>query len=401
LLSFRTDGTTTPEHVAASERGRTVQSLAGTVSDAVSDASTRDEVLDAACHVLTESTLYEFAWACESTADGDAKVRVQRGIEEATVAEVSAAAGPEGTSLGARAVETASTQATPIDADGETAVDAERWLVATPVRHGETIYGALVVGAREPPGDIERAALTTLGDLVAGALAAVEWKRLLLADTVLELEFQTDDRDSFFVQTSATLGCELRVEGLVPLGGESLLYYVTISGVKPERALDVAGASAENVRLVADHSDRCLLEVTTDSPTVARSLIARGGNVRELVADHGQARIVCEMAPSTDVRAVVESLGATPPSASLIAKREVESPVRTQTEFQRSLEERLTDRQLSVLQAAYHAGYFDWPRGSTAEELADSIGVSSPTLHNHLRRGQRKLLAAFFDDERE
>ncbi|MEF8778108.1 MAG: helix-turn-helix domain-containing protein, partial [Natronomonas sp.] len=46
---------------------------------------------------------------------------------------------------------------------------------------------------------------------------------------------------------------------------------------------------------------------------------------------------------------------------------------------------------------AYFAGYFDWPRGSTAEEGADSMGVSSPTLHNHLRKAERKLLSSFFD----
>jgi hypothetical protein len=307
----------------------------------------------------------------------------------------------DGASLAERALDADETVAAAVGTGGETAVDAERWLVAVPLSHGETVSGALVVGSPEPPGDVERAALSNLADRVAGALAAVEWKRLLLADTVLELEFRTSDTASLFVAASVELDCSLQVEGLVPLGGSSLLYYVTARGVGPERALDVLGRSAESVRLVADHSDACLLEVTTDSPTVASALIDLGGNVRELVAEGGRSRTVCEMAPSTDVRGIVDALSGGSPTASLVAKREVESPVRTQTEFQRSLEERLTDRQLSVLQAAYHAGYFDWPRGSTAEELADSIGVSSPTLHNHLRRGQRKLLAAFFDDERE
>jgi len=53
-----------------------------------------------------------------------------------------------------------------------------------------------------------------------------------------------------------------------------------------------------------------------------------------------------------------------------------------------------------VLQAAYHSGYFEWPRGTTAEELADSLSVSAPTLHNHLRKAQQKLLTAFFADEK-
>ncbi|MFB6179449.1 MAG: helix-turn-helix domain-containing protein [Halorientalis sp.] len=43
-------------------------------------------------------------------------------------------------------------------------------------------------------------------------------------------------------------------------------------------------------------------------------------------------------------------------------------------------------------------GYFDWPRDSTAEDIADSLDISSPTLHQHLRHAQRKLLAAYLDD---
>ncbi|WP_157837766.1 helix-turn-helix domain-containing protein, partial [Haloferax sp. ATB1] len=39
------------------------------------------------------------------------------------------------------------------------------------------------------------------------------------------------------------------------------------------------------------------------------------------------------------------------------------------------------------------------PRGSTAEDLADSIDISSPTLHQHLRTAQQKLMTAFFDDD--
>jgi predicted DNA binding protein len=181
-----------------------------------------------------------------------------------------------------------------------------------------------------------------------------------------------------------------------------LLYYVTLTGVETEVAIGATDDHATGVRLVADHSDRCLLEVTTgaDGTGIARSLVEQGANVQSLRAEPGRARVVCETAPSADVRGLVGTVTAGSPTASLAAKREVESPVRTQTEFQRALEEQLTDRQLSVLRAAYHAGYFDWPRGSTAEELADSIGVSSPTLHNHLRRGQRKLLGAFFEDDR-
>ncbi|MFB9806395.1 helix-turn-helix domain-containing protein [Haladaptatus pallidirubidus] len=50
--------------------------------------------------------------------------------------------------------------------------------------------------------------------------------------------------------------------------------------------------------------------------------------------------------------------------------------------------------------AAYRSGYFDWPRESTGEQLAESLDIAAPTLHKHLRLAERKLLSTIFDDDR-
>lgn len=59
----------------------------------------------------------------------------------------------------------------------------------------------------------------------------------------------------------------------------------------------------------------------------------------------------------------------------------------------------LTDRQQEALEAAYRAGYFDWPRESTAEEVADVLDISPPTLHAHLRKAEGQLFADLIDQE--
>jgi predicted DNA binding protein len=82
-----------------------------------------------------------------------------------------------------------------------------------------------------------------------------------------------------------------------------------------------------------------------------------------------------------------------------VAKRERERDVRTAGEFRRDLRERLTERQYVALKTALLAEYFRSPRGSTAEEVAESLGISSPTFHAHLRAAERKLVDAFFADE--
>lgn len=59
----------------------------------------------------------------------------------------------------------------------------------------------------------------------------------------------------------------------------------------------------------------------------------------------------------------------------------------------------LTDRQREVVERALEAGYFDWPRDVTGEELASELGISRTTFLEHLRKAERKILADSLDRE--
>ncbi|WP_267905122.1 helix-turn-helix domain-containing protein [Halorussus halophilus] len=61
------------------------------------------------------------------------------------------------------------------------------------------------------------------------------------------------------------------------------------------------------------------------------------------------------------------------------------------------MESELTERQRSAMETAYYAGFFEWPRDSSGEDVADVLDVSAPTFHQHLRVGERKLLGTFLD----
>lgn len=52
----------------------------------------------------------------------------------------------------------------------------------------------------------------------------------------------------------------------------------------------------------------------------------------------------------------------------------------------------LSDRQEEVITAALEAGYFDWPREIEAVDLAEQLDISHPTLLEHLRKAEKKLL---------
>jgi predicted DNA binding protein len=58
----------------------------------------------------------------------------------------------------------------------------------------------------------------------------------------------------------------------------------------------------------------------------------------------------------------------------------------------------LSPRQAESLCAAREAGYYNWPREVSAGEVAEDLDVSGPTLLEHLRKAEHKVLDAFMDE---
>jgi predicted DNA binding protein len=75
----------------------------------------------------------------------------------------------------------------------------------------------------------------------------------------------------------------------------------------------------------------------------------------------------------------------------MVSRRQRTRADDTAARLERVFDESLTDRQRAALRAAYHAGFFEWPRDATGEEIADSLGVSPPTFHQHLRKAEGKV----------
>lgn len=57
----------------------------------------------------------------------------------------------------------------------------------------------------------------------------------------------------------------------------------------------------------------------------------------------------------------------------------------------------LTPRQREVVVTAYEEGYYELPRETTMEAVADRIGIDRRTADEHRRRAERKLLDAFVE----
>ncbi|WP_049972395.1 bacterio-opsin activator domain-containing protein [Haladaptatus cibarius] len=387
----------------------------GELGETLAEASTAEAVERTVCDHL--SGIYRAVWICD--ADGSPRTTaVPERIENDVLGGVLDGIGvledeiPDVTIVGKAVTDDLSADGSSVGVSADTSatssVDraslagtvARCSFAVAPLRSNETVHGLLCV-AHDTFRPTDRTLLADVGRRVGRTITSIARKRLLLADTGVVLSLRSTDDGVFLVSASAELDCRFALEGVVPIANHSLLYFVTASGAAVGDVLDriTAADAVEDARLIRDYEDDALFEFVVSGDSLATILVERGGTVRELSAESGVLDVSGVFSEQVDVRRVVETVERSFPATDLRSKRKVSEPVRSTVDVQQSVHDRLTERQQTVLRAAYLAGYFEWPRGSTAEELAASMDVSSPTLHNHLRKAQQKVFDTVFEDD--
>ncbi|PAU84614.1 bacterio-opsin activator [Halorubrum salipaludis] len=294
----------------------------------------------------------------------------------------------------------------PVATEGATAT-AGRPAIAVPVRYRDVTHGALCVVAGgdapiSPVSSAERREIAALGQCLGWAVTAGRWRDLLHSDAVTEVEFHTGDEGAFLARASAALGCRIGLASTVAVDDDASRFYLSVEGARPQALADViAGASGvSDLRVIETREDGCDVSARVAGGSAVRTLTEHGATVRDATAEDGRVRVVADLPEGADVRPVADGFRDAFADARLASKESVPRSPRSEDSLREGVADRFTDRQWAALSAAYHGGYFDWPRGSTAEEVADAMDVSSPTFHNHLRKAQRRLLDELFEDGR-
>ncbi|WP_435152772.1 bacterio-opsin activator domain-containing protein [Haladaptatus sp. DFWS20] len=373
-------------------------------------AATRDDIEQLVCERLVESGLYELAWTDESEVSREGVTPRTRagGIDGYldTLIEFGKDIADDPTDMAMRTDELQVIQDVR-ETDKLPQFVCEEALdrgivsgISIPISYGNTVYGTLsLVSTRDGVlGKQAQAALKILGDTIGFAINAAKNKKILLSDSSVELEFRVTDPREVFLKVSRQLDCQCHLHGLVPASDGKLLHYVRVDDAEPKRVEEMVSDArqVEECRLIDIDDVGFVLETVMSESTVKR-LIEAGAAVQSATADSGEVSLVAEVPHDTDVRQVVDTFQSAYPNSQLIGKRTIDRPTQTEQDFRQSITERLTERQVTALRTAYFAGYYDWPRGSNAEEVAGSLDIASATLHYHLRRAQNELLSAFFD----
>ncbi|OYR50124.1 bacterio-opsin activator domain-containing protein [Halorubrum sp. Ea8] len=373
--------------------GRAPSALGG--FEALADGEARESPLAAVPERLVESGRWAEAWVVRgSVDDGRAEVVGAAGVDREVL--VDRGVTREGPWLGA--VE----DGEPVLTDGEPTAGG-RPGIAVPAGYRDVTHGALCVVADDgaPVSDVERRELVALGRCLGWAVTAGRWRDLLHSDAVTEVEFHTADDGAFLARASAALGCAIELDSTVGVTDEASRLYLSVAGARPQGVADVVDGAdgVSDLRVTETREDGCSASVRVEGGSAVRTLTEHGATVREATAEDGRVRVVADLPGGADVRPVADGLRAAFDDARLASKESVVRASRPESSFREGVADRFTDRQWAALSAAYHGGYFDWPRESTAEEVADAMEVSSPTFHNHLRKAQRALLDGLFDEE--
>jgi predicted DNA binding protein len=398
----------------ARERTAAVDDLLSDVLAELVDAQSRAAVAETICTALGRVDRYEFAWVGERAvggSDDDLTVRAAEGETGETFAAVREAVADDAVETPEeRAVETGELQAVSALAEDSRVPQAVRQAgfadgvqsaLAIPLVHGASVYGVVGVyaGSEGAFSERERTSFQRLGEVAGFAVTASRTRSLLAADAVAEVTFDVG-RSSVLASLSAALDAEVDLRGLVPHDDGELLCYVSVAAVDPEAVRETAAGldGVADARVVREDGPAGAVELAVVGETPLLVASSLGATVRNAAFEGGSGRVVAAFPPDADVHRMAEAV-TRETAAEVVAKRERKRSVQTAREFRTGLADRLTDRQETVLRAAYHAAYFESPRGSTAEEVADSLGIAGSTLLGHLRAAQRKLLDEFFESE--
>ena len=380
------------------------------ISRIVIGSSTREEIERLVCEHLAGSSSYRAAWIGEFDPDEETITPRVATDDEGSLCETAFGAGAAGveTDLAVRAIRTGEVQvARTIDATD----DEEFWrehareqgvrsTAAIPIVHEETSYGVLTVYSERLTAfeTDERTVIGRLGWTVGHAINAIDRKRALMGEEVVELEFHVWDAFDGFGASAPAEGT-ITFDRTIPLGEEQFLQYGTVTP-DARGMLDAAVEAlphCQEATVFDDEATEQRFELRLSEPPAVSAIASQGGHIERFAVEDGDITLVVHLPGSADVSRVIELLESEYDGAEMVAKRQMTRADEPSRRLEAALWEQLTEKQRAALEAAYFAGFFAWPRDSSGEDVAESLGVSPPTFHQHVRAGERKLLGALLE----
>jgi predicted DNA binding protein len=183
----------------------------------------------------------------------------------------------------------------------------------------------------------------------------------------------------------------IHLERIVPLG-ERLIPYLWVAG--EERVVEAVlttlrtELAVRDVERVGIEGDRTLVRIewAEDADSLLETIVATGGTVLEGVGAADRWYLTLRFDDQEALSAFYEACAGT---GIAVTVDRVHDPAADRSP---DWSPRLTDAQREVLRAAYEDGYFEVPRQTTTNELAERFDVSDTAISQRLRRALQRLV---------
>ena len=382
-----------------------VNAVVRDIDRALVQARTREEIHAAICERLADDERYELAWIGESDHARNVVTPIEWAGDETDYVEDldvridgERGAGPVGRSLESGTISVVQRIADDPTFDPwreDALANGFESSASIPIEYGGIPYGVLCVYSAEAEAfdEREKRLLGELGEMVGYALNAVDRKQALVEESMTEMSLELTESLSDFTDLAQAADGRLTLTSSVETGDGTFRQYIRTDGIDPN---DVAEILKENervrsVEVLRDSTPNGSLAISTDTAPLMQTVAVYGGRVGEVVAEGDTVSVDVRFPTETNIRSVIERLRELYPDLEVIAKRPV-SPEDEAERLATLVADELTVRQAEVLETAYRAGYYEWPRDTDGTELSERLNVSAATLSQHLRSAHEKVV---------
>ena len=392
------------------ERLESITEVTSRVEAAITTRSSQEGIQEAVCEELVEAGPFTAAWV--ATAEVGTDRLTPRAVVGTTREHVEKALGGDRDRSDPHPARDAWQEGEPRvvtdPAAGGRRSDWRRDLLRTgagavcavPLSYDGITYGVVTVIADETDafGERERDILSQLGTSIGYAITAIERRRALESDDTLELEFQGSDMDLPFARLARDFECPVRLERTVRRQNGSISVYYTLESDPPSKVAERADELLPGeVTVVSRGSGQTVLE-RRGSSWFGSQIPEYGGVLRHSRATAKGVKLIVELPREADTRTIVNRITESFPALELTAQRQHRQTAPSPGGVRDQLEERLSERQYEALETGHAMGYFNWPRDSSGEAVADALGITQPTVNKHIRLGERKVFDLLFGD---
>jgi len=190
---------------------------------------------------------------------------------------------------------------------------------------------------------------------------------------------------------------QIDIDEVVRLPDGTALEYLTATGIpaKTLREVFVQDPTVLDTKLLQSTDEVCRLEVNVEDLTIPIVFESLGGQVISLIKTQRDGSVVLtgRLPGDLDLRTALGEIRCVYSDIEVVSHELDYSP----RLLYNIVKDVLTEKQLTAVQIAYYGGYFETPRESSGDELADRLGITRQTYNRHLRKAEQAIFEQLFE----